>query len=96
MTKRLSGLLLVLPSLAGSLLFWACTTPPIGWQGAGRSQMLPAPEMDATLVTSAGDSGLGAQDQEVDTGIDAGVDAGGGPEPGPADTGVDSTAGDGA
>lgn len=43
----------------------ACGPPPIGWQGAGRIQTLPAPEGDASAPAPAGDSG-----DEASPGVD--------------------------
>jgi hypothetical protein len=47
-------------ALLGVLGSVACGPPPIGWQGAGRIQTLPAPEGDAGGPPAAGDSGDGS------------------------------------
>jgi hypothetical protein len=61
----------------------ACTTPPIGWEGAGRSQTLPPPMMDSgggggggSGDSGSGDTGNGTLDVGFDAGEDPGVDAG--------------------
>ncbi len=73
--------------ITGGAAFFACSPPPIGWQGAGRMQSLPAIQTDAGgLSDDAGfDTGM---DSGVDSGKDSGVDAG-------RDSGVDSGSGSG-
>ena len=48
-------------------LMIACTTPPIGYEGSGRMQGLPAIQVDAGGISD---------DAGVDAGMDSGVDTG--------------------
>ncbi len=67
--------------LAGGAVLFACSPPPIGWQGAGRMQSLPALQADGGgLSDDAGfDAGMDAgMDTGMDSGVDSGIDAGGG------------------
>jgi hypothetical protein len=66
--------------LVGSLM--ACSTPPIGWQGAGRMQSLPAPQPDSG--GPMGDAGAGSGSP--------GPDPGGVVGPDPRDAGADGDA----
>jgi hypothetical protein len=68
-----------------------CTTPPVGWQGAGRSETLPQPQGDSAAPQE--DSG----DTTEDTGFDAGAELDSGAvdatfpvETGSSDTGAGS------
>lgn len=52
-------------------LMIACTTPPIGYEGSGRMQGLPAIQVDAGGISD--DAGV---DAGMDSGVDSGVDTG--------------------
>jgi hypothetical protein len=56
-------------ALCGTLGVLACGPPPIGWQGAGRLQTLPAPQSESGPMPTG------------DTGDDAGDDSAPGPDP---------------
>jgi hypothetical protein len=78
---------LALTTLLGGAALIACGPPPIGWQGAGRLQTLPAPQSEAGPTAPVGDTGAddtgeddaddtGADDTSTDdTGADAGDDS---------------------
>jgi hypothetical protein len=57
-----------------------CETPPVGWQGAGRNQMLPLPIADASTASPGDDSG-----DPDDSGEEAPTEPESGPETGPVD-----------
>jgi hypothetical protein len=67
----------------------ACGPPPIGWQGAGRSQTLPTPEPDSGIAEST-DSGTTSDVVSAEPDSGGGSDDTGAPPPPSKDAGKDS------
>lgn len=54
-------------AIAAAVGLLACTTPPVGWQGAGRSQTLPQPvQSSSTSDAGGGDGGAAEQASIID------------------------------
>ena len=65
-THRVVGGLLVAVLALTALAAIACGPPPIGWQGAGRLQTLPAPESVVSGTDAGTDSGSDADSEGGD------------------------------
>ncbi len=77
---RVGAFLCLLVGVSGAgLAALTCSTPPLGWQGAGRTQTLPQPqaEVGPPAADSASDTGS-SQGSGPGPGSDAGSDAGSG------------------
>jgi hypothetical protein len=92
--RRVGVFFLFLAGVCGAgLAAVTCTTPPIGWEGAGRLQTLPQPQAEV---------GAPASDAAVDTGtdtsttLDSGSDTGSGSDAGSVDAGLGDGAADAA
>jgi hypothetical protein len=76
-SEAVASAVVVLGVCLGAVAMVRCTTPPVGWEGAGRLQTLPEPQPDSggapADAGSDADGAMGVPDSAV---LDAGSDGG--------------------